>query len=210
MGISETIMDAGSGAFIILAPATAEHGQWLTETEKAEAELLSPERRRAEWTAWRAVARRTLGPVGIGYEPSGAPVLTSFSALRPEIKHISVSHTADAVAVLFSPHKCAVDIEEADRRFDRAASRYVSSAERMLPEARSRHFEGIIWCIKESAYKYAGKNAPDFIRDIRVESLKLREDDSGTYGEAGCRVCGERIPAANFRLASGLIVAWIT
>lgn len=210
MEIPGTIIDAGSGAFIILSPTAGEHGQWLTETEKAEAELLSPERRRAEWSAWRAIARRTLGPVGIGYEPSGAPVLTSSSEFRPDINHVSVSHTADAVAVLFSPHKCAVDIEKAGRRFDRAASRYISSAERMLPEARSRYFEGIMWCVKESAYKYARKNALDFIRDIRVESLKFRTDGSGIYGEAACRVCGDRLSGANFRLADGLIIAWIT
>ena len=116
------------------------------------------ERRRAEFLTWRAVVRRELGDdVGIAYDALGAPVLTNRAV------HISVAHCAGRIAVCASPERCAVDIEP--------ASRYLTPEEEALSD--DPLLPGIVWCAKETLYKYAGRRELDFRRDLHVVRLDL-------------------------------------
>lgn len=134
----------------------------VSERDAAEAEAFSAPHRRDEYLSWRAALYDYLGrKVRIEYTPAGAP----FVADCPEV-HISVSHSADFVAVAVSDRRCAVDIERTDRRFGSVMPRYVSEAEQ--PLCREWIHAAVVWCAKEAMYKYAGREGADFLRDIRV------------------------------------------
>ena len=110
-------------------------------------------------------APRTGDDVGIAYDALGAPVLTNRAV------HISVAHCAGRIAVCASPERCAVDIEPATRDFRRAASRYLTPEEEALSD--DPLLPGIVWCAKETLYKYAGRRELDFRRDLHVVRLDL-------------------------------------
>lgn len=146
-------------------PSQDELGMLLvTDEERRTADGFGAARRRAEYLGWRSIVRRELGrDVAIGYTDEGAPVL------RNRSECISVSHSADYLAVLISTRRCAVDIERLSRNFSNISSRYISSGERLL--SSDPRLEAAVWCAKETIYKYAGRTGLDFLRDIHVEKV---------------------------------------
>ncbi|MFR9250149.1 MAG: 4'-phosphopantetheinyl transferase superfamily protein [Alistipes shahii] len=64
-----------------------------------------------------------------------------------------------------------MDIEPATRDFRRAASRYLTPEEEALSD--DPLLPGIVWCAKETLYKYAGRRELDFRRDLHVVRLDL-------------------------------------
>ena len=171
----------------LLAEAPLPFGEaaaWATGEELAAARSFAPARGR-EYLAWRAIVRRELGrETRIAYNAAGAPVLVG-SPL-----HISVSHTAGRVAVAIADRPCAVDIERADRRFDRVLARYLSPAEQQLSE--HPRFAAAAWCAKEALYKYAGRPGCDLLRDLRIEAVHV-EVDEPFAGRMTARCCGRAV-----------------
>lgn len=142
----------------------------VTAEERAEAQRMGSVRRRREWLTWRALVRRELGAgVRIAYDEVGAPVVAGCEA------HISVAHCPGRVALCISPNRCAVDIEPETRDCSRAADRFMSPGERTLSEDPLLPL--VVWCTKETLYKYAGRKGLDLLRDLRVEQVDL---DGGT------------------------------
>ena len=152
---------------LVEPPMTAEEAvRWTTPEERAEAAAFGSERRRTEFLGWRALVRRELGAeLRIGYDAVGAPVLWG-SELR-----ISVAHCAGRIAVCISTERCAVDIEPVSRDFSRAEDRYTTPSERGLSD--DPLWPGIVWCAKETLYKYAGRRELDFRNDLRIEGADL-------------------------------------
>ncbi|MDR2911773.1 MAG: hypothetical protein LBV38_00510 [Alistipes sp.] len=111
---------------------------WLEIRPLAEAARTTA--RKAEGAAWRAIVRERLGPdTEIGYNAAGAPVLTEGRG------YIGVSHTRGWVAVVWSPHPCAIDIELKTRTISAAVATRMGIA----PEIEA-------WCAHEATYKYRG------------------------------------------------------
>lgn len=152
---------------LVEPPMTAEEAaRWTTPEERAEAAAFGSERRRAEYLGWRALVRRELGAdVRIGYDGVGAPVLAGSDFC------ISVAHCAGRIAVCISEERCAVDIEPETRNFSRAEKRYMTPSERALSD--DPLWPGIVWCAKETLYKYSGRQALDFAEDLRIERADL-------------------------------------
>lgn len=124
-------------------------------------EEFGSENRQREALAWRAIVRRELGAeCRISYDEWGAPEV--------DVKNtfISVSHSKNQVAVLFSDAPCAVDIEQAERNFRKVASRYLSDDELALAESKALFAE--LWCAKEALYKYHKKGGLDLVKDIKI------------------------------------------
>ena len=173
-----------------------EAARWTTPEERDAAAAFASERRRAEYLSWRAVVRRELGPdVRIAYDALGAPLLPGLPV------HISVAHCAGRIAVCASPNRCAVDIEPETRNFGRTASRYLTPGERALSD--DPLLPGIVWCAKEALYKYAGRRALDFLRDLRVERLDL------AAGTLTGRIGDEEPVGLSVRREDGFIVVYI-
>ena len=154
----------------------------LIERPLSEAELLSrageaerrlvasfgTEARRREALMWRMMVRRELHvDAQIVYDENGAPQVVN----REE--YIGVSHSADFVAVVISPSRCAVDIERLDRNFERVAPRYMRPEERTL--SADERLAAVVWCAKETLYKFSGRRALDFLTDIKILAVNLEE-----------------------------------
>ena len=137
---------------------------WITPEELTETEHFAPARRR-EARAWRYIVRRELGrDADIRYNEVGAPYIANYPV------HISVSHSKGRVAVAFSNRKCAVDIEQLSRNFDRVKDHYLSPEEQRLLQRLPRAL-ATAWSAKETIYKYVGRAGLDLVKDIRLSVL---------------------------------------
>lgn len=138
----------------------------VAPSDLAEARAFRSESRRREFLSWRAVVRRELGPgIQIAYNAVGAPVVSGRAV------HIGVSHCRNRVAVCISDEPCAVDIESTGRNFLRAAPRYLSPAEGALCD--DPQWPALVWCAKETLYKFSGREGLDLLRDVHIEAVDL-------------------------------------
>lgn len=139
-------------------------GELLALSGDAERRIVADfgtEARRREALMWRYIVHRELGSdAKIAYNNNGAPVLEN------RAEHISVSHSADFVAVIISNQRCAIDIERLDRNFERVATRYMRPDEENL--SSDERLRAVVWCAKEALYKYAGERGLDLLHDIKL------------------------------------------
>lgn len=154
--------------------AEAESSPLLTESDREHLATLSAPARRAQWSTVRTIIRRELGEdAELRYNFSGALVLA-----KPvgDIHYLSVSHTAEWVAVLLCENRCGVDIESLDRHFSKVASRYISHEEQeRLAEKVGERFEALMWSAKEAIYKYGAHEGFDFLRDLVVTDIDTQQ-----------------------------------
>lgn len=140
--------------------------------------------RRTERLAWRRVLREVLEehfgctfPHGlrIEYSAAGAPSLKDFPSLNISVSHcrdmvaVAVSHVGPTVGSGLCRGACGVDIERADRNFERAASRYITAEERTL--SSDPRLPAAVWCAKECLFKMRGRKGLDLLRDIAVTRI---------------------------------------
>lgn len=137
---------------------------FVTAEDKAVAATFAPGRRR-EYLAWRAMTYRELGPVKIGYAPSGAPVIED----RNDIC-LGVSHGAGRVALCISEAPCAVDIERCDRDFTSLTERFLTPDECLLGKG-DPYFPAVAWCAKEVLYKMAGRRELSLTADLHLTAV---------------------------------------
>lgn len=166
-------------------PQTEEEtSAWTTADEASQAAAFRNERRRREFLTWRAIVRRELGRhTRIAYDELGAPSLPDGEA------YVAVSHCSGRVAVCLSPNRCAVDIERADRDFSRAAERFLTPDEAAL--STDPRWPGLVWCAKETLYKYAGQRNLDLLRDLRIVSVRPSSDPSPCTWTIGGQIGNE-------------------
>ncbi len=152
----------------------AENSPLLTEEDKEYLAALSAPSRRAQWATARALLRQMLGAdAELRYASSGALILTKPIGTT---RHLSISHTKEWVAVMFSEGRCGVDIESLGRNFSKVASRYISHDEREKFEALvGEHFEALMWSAKESLYKYGASEGLDFLQDMVIIDIDTAE-----------------------------------
>lgn len=126
----------------------------------------SPHRRR-EFLTWRAVLYRELGrPAAVAYDAVGAPQLPGGEGF------VGVSHGREQVALRWSAQgRCAVDIESADRHFERVVPRYLTPGERALGGLFA-DWLCVAWCAKECLYKLAGERRLDLLRDLHLTAFE--------------------------------------
>jgi phosphopantetheinyl transferase len=105
---------------------------------------------------------------------------------------------------VWSPNRCAVDIEHLSRNISRAtASRFISPEERTLPDAADPLFALSVWCAKEAAYKYARKTGLDFLQDLRITSSDL------SAGKMAVSILGAHPLNVKLIRGNGLVIAVI-
>lgn len=113
--------------------------------------------------------------------------------------HVAVSHCAGSIAVAFADTPCAVDVESAARDFGRVVSRYMTVEEQALSDMP--WWPAVVWCAKETLYKFAGRRELDLLRDLRIEEV-----DFHTASLVG-RICdGEALRLHFLRLGDRIIV----
>ena len=163
VSIKSKLQPMNSGIKLLIEKPLSE-AELLAVTGEAEQRMVAAfatESRRREALMWRCIVRRELGAdAEICYNELGAPQVTNREVC------IGVSHSADFVAVIIAPVRCAVDIERLDRNFERVSSRYITPEERML--SCDERLPAILWCAKEALYKFSGEKGIDFLRDLRI------------------------------------------
>lgn len=154
------------GRLLIGSPmSVAETAMWVTAEELAASATFSLQRCR-EYLSWRALIRREIGlDAQIVYNEVGAPAITNYPL------QISVSHCSDRIVVALSDCRCAVDIEPIDRDLNRVAERCLSKDEQQLSDDPRLFI--VLWCAKETLYKYAGEEGLDLLHDLHIEMVDL-------------------------------------
>ena len=116
------------------------------------------EKRKKEHLASRLLVNEICPTKTIIYNEFGAPELNNG-------KHISISHSKELVAVIFSDKKTGLDIEQISEKSLRIASKFVSEKNLIM---LNKEKATLIWCIKEAIYKWHQKGRVDFIKDIII------------------------------------------
>lgn len=140
----------------------------ITAEDVASAARFQNERRRREHLAWRRVVRDVLGrQVRISYNEVGAPVVDR------DDTYISVAHSREAVAVAIADCPVGIDIESSERDFERAKSRFMTSAEEQLSD--DKDWGAYVWTAKEALYKLSGLRGIELTGDLSIDSYDATE-----------------------------------
>ncbi len=135
------------------------------------------ERRRKERVGSRVLLHHLLQrEEPVAYLPSGKPYLVSGAF------HVSISHTADYVAVaLHSRCEVGIDIERYGLRALRLKDRFVREDESL---GNSQDYMALLhWSAKETAFKLLGQEVADFKKHLRVTPFDLEREGDFTLTE---------------------------
>lgn len=125
---------------------------------------------RERLTVSRIISNYISSKARIVHAPSGRPLLENADWL-----YISISHSADYVAVAFGHLEgIGIDVEQPRTQLARVAPRVLSEAE-MAVYGRNERLLLKAWTLKEALYKAALTEGVDFRRDI---VLPLSPDDT--------------------------------
>jgi len=154
----------------------------LEELIQQSTDILTPdfnnEKRKKEYLVSRLLLKDIAPKTKITYNEYGAPKLENG-------KHISISHSKNLVAIIFSKQKVGLDIEKISEKPLRLASKFISEDENQnLTEEKAT----LIWCVKEAIFKWHQKGNVDFKKDIKIKEFKIMEK-----GEISCNFKGEKI-----------------
>jgi phosphopantetheinyl transferase len=123
------------------------------------------EKRKKEQLTTRLLLKEILPNKTIIYNKFGAPKLDNG-------QHISISHSADLVAIIISDEKTGLDIEKISEKTLHLASKFVSEKNLInLNKEKST----LTWCLKEAIYKWDQKGGIDFIKDIIITEFTPKE-----------------------------------
>jgi 4'-phosphopantetheinyl transferase len=91
--------------------------------------------------------------------------------INGEKYHLSVTHSSNYAAVMFSKFKnVALDLEKVDERIGRVAHKFINSAEEEMLQQTSNliHDQTLIWSAKETLYKFYGQKELDFKKHMTI------------------------------------------
>lgn len=130
---------------------------------KSEADGFTLKKRRMEFLAVRALVNVLMPDAPrIVYRPTGKPYFEN------DVCRLSISHTANYVAVLFSRiAEVGIDIETVSNRVMKLRQRIVSSREK----ADTLYETLLHWSAKETAFKILDTAGLDFCRNLCVKEL---------------------------------------
>ena len=124
------------------------------------------EKRKKEFLACRILLNYYNKDLKISYSENGSPNLNNH-------QYISVSHSGDLVCIIISDKKIGIDIEQISDKSLLLKEKFINSHHTKLNKEKST----LIWCIKESVFKFHEIGNVDFIKDIFVPDFILK--DSG-------------------------------
>ena len=138
----------------------------LCERDLEYLSLLKNKKRRLEFWTIRNILQNILNiEENVKYHADGKPFFET--AL-----HISISHTADYVAVGIAAQDLGIDIQEIRQNIISISSRVFSVDELSLPfHASDIEKATYLWTAKESLFKMFGVKNVDFKKDLRITSL---------------------------------------
>ncbi|MEI8202259.1 MAG: 4'-phosphopantetheinyl transferase superfamily protein [Bacteroidota bacterium] len=145
----------------------------LSEVEQQQYDTFIHNKRRLHWLSYRLLLQELLGKssVNILYSPTGKPMLANVEG------NISVSHSGDFAAILYSQHRqTGIDIEIITDRILRLSEKFVSEDEEArLSEQYLKEELYILWGAKESLYKLKGKDGVDFKENLHIFPFQFQQ-----------------------------------
>lgn len=145
----------------------------FSEVEKKEFENISADRRKREFIIVRMLLEELLNrKPDILYDASG----------RPSLKHsgfnLSISHSQDLVVVFLSHWKIGIDAENAGRKIENVAHRFLNESEKKFVKDSSNQQKTMIllWCAKEAIFKCSEKQGIDFCENILVPAFSIESE----------------------------------
>jgi len=136
----------------------------LSENDKNTYGNFKSEQRKKEWLAIRYIINKILRGHKIWqikYSDDGRPF---FDYLK-----VSISHSADYVAVMLSNHEVGVDIQQISDKTLKITRKFLSDTESNYFDVNNSTVTTLLWSIKETVYKLNNKRGVDFARDILIE-----------------------------------------
>jgi len=99
--------------------------------------------------------------------------------LPNEEYQFSISHCGDyAAAIVSSRQRVGVDIEITSEKAEKIKNKFLTPNEQLVfslmpgdPVTRGSHLCTLLWCAKESVYKWFGDGGVDFRKHIQLEGL---------------------------------------
>ena len=163
------------------------------------------ENKRLQWYASRYLVNEMLGGNStIEKDANGKPVLKNSEA------HVSISHTQQFAAVMFSKNKAVgIDLENINPKVERIAHKFLRDDEINAIAADERIGKLILyWSAKEALYKLHGKGEIEFATQLLIEPFELKPN-----GELKAEIAGIEQPLKNLKLCyeffEGHVLTWV-
>jgi 4'-phosphopantetheinyl transferase len=141
------------------------------------------QKREIEVSGRQALINFLLGEdIDIVYNDKGKPFI------KNDIKHISITHSHDKLAVIINEKQATgIDIELIRDKVLKIKHKFLSGSE--LNDANDNVTKLIIyWAVKESLYKVYGEKEVDFIKHLKVLPFTL-EDKGKIFGKIEMETC---------------------
>lgn len=140
----------------------------LTESELERYASIGHGEKRKEFAASRHLRTLIFGKQQVMYTEIGAPFLSNEG-------FISVSHTIDLVGIACSDSfKVGLDLECVREKAARLSPRFVHVSEKNFFDTSSPFDMSLLWSLKETLYKLAGRKGVLFAEELLVERAKDR------------------------------------
>jgi phosphopantetheinyl transferase len=157
----------------------------FTQTELDEYKKFAIDRRKAEYLATRLLLQQLLKEKKeIIYQPTGKP------QIKYSKKKISISHSADFVAIIVSDKEVGIDVENAQRNIEKVSRRFLHPDETLWIEKSDdvQFLKILSWCAKEAIYKCSKHTGVQFNTQIIIPSFDFKKNNSffGKLTDADC------------------------
>jgi len=137
----------------------------ISLTSNTDCSQLKSDKRKKEFLACRILLNYFNKNLKISYSENGSPNLNNH-------QYISVSHSGDLVCIIVSDQKIGIDIEKISDKSLQLKEKFINSHHTKLNKEKST----LIWCIKESVFKFYEIGNVDLIKDIFVPEFILKEN----------------------------------
>ncbi len=107
---------------------------------------------------------------------------------KPNIKgidvEVSMSHSQERVAVMLSPKKAGLDLQEIHPKIERIIHKFLSQEELdSLDEAYRVEHSHVFWCAKEALYKVYSKRGLIFSEQILITPFQYSDEGGVIQGK---------------------------
>ena len=147
----------------------------FSQKEQEEYDGIKAERRKREYLAARlCLANLLSGNPEIEYLKSGKPIL------KNNEKEISITHSAELVAVLVSDRKIGIDAENTDRNIDKVSTRFLHKQEfETLNNSKDPQVGTVLyWSAKEAIFKCTDIEGVQFNEQIYISPFEIKNEGS--------------------------------
>jgi phosphopantetheinyl transferase len=146
----------------------------FSEVEEIEFQKFKGEKRQKEYLATRLLLQNILGKkTEISYQESGRPQIKNSSL------NISISHSADYIAIFISKDSAGIDIENIHRNIDRVTKRFLHPEELSWIEKTDNRqiVKMMYWCAKEAIFKCSCESGVRFDTQIFIPPFDFEKNN---------------------------------